>query len=123
MMTQNKHFLESDHDCGQFRESDGDRWYTLEQIVGMLRHAEQMLGQGRSIDEAVREIALRKETYDCWRREYGGLNLDQAKRIWVLDAENRLLKHKVIDLMTENQNLKELIKGKVSPPEWPDPDH
>ena len=86
--------------------------HTTEQIIGKLRHAEVMLGQGRSVDEIVREIGVTKNTYYRWRQEYGGLKLDQAKRMKELEAENARLKRAVADLTVDNQILKEISKGK-----------
>jgi transposase-like protein len=86
--------------------------HTTEQIIGKLRQAEVMLGQGRSVDEVVREIAVTKNTYYRWRQEYGGLKLDQAKRMKELEVENARLKRAVADLTVDNQILKEVSKGK-----------
>ena len=71
-----------------------------------------MLGQGRSIDEAVREIGVTKNTYYRWRQEYGGMKLDQAKRLKDLEVENSRLKRAVAELTVDNQILKEVSKGK-----------
>ena len=86
--------------------------HTTEQIIGKLRQAEVMLGQGRSIDEAVREIGVTKNTYYRWRQEYGGMKLDQAKRLKDLEVENSRLKRAVAELTVDNQILKEVSKGK-----------
>jgi putative transposase len=86
--------------------------YTTEQIIGKLRQAEVMLGQGRSLDEAVREIGVTKNTYYRWRQEYGGMKLDQAKRLKQLEVENSRLKRAVAELTVDNQILKEVSKGK-----------
>jgi putative transposase len=88
------------------------RKHTTEQIIGKLRQAEVMLGQGRSVDEVVREIAVTKNTYYRWRQEYGGLKLDQARRMKELEVENARLKRAVADLTVDNQILKEVSKGK-----------
>jgi putative transposase len=86
--------------------------YTTEQIIGKLRQAEVMLGQGRSIDEVVREIGVTKNTYYRWRQGYGGMKLDQAKRLKELEVENSRLKRAVAELTVDNQILKEVSKGK-----------
>lgn len=86
--------------------------HTAEQIIGKLRQAEIILGQGRDLDQALREIAVTKNTYYRWRQEYGGLKLDQAKRMKELEAENTRLKRAVADLTVDNQILKEISKGK-----------
>jgi len=88
------------------------RNYTTEQIIGKLRQAEVILGQGRSTDEAVREIGVTKNTYYRWRQEYGGMKLDQAKRLKELEVENSRLKRAVAELTVDNQILKEVSKGK-----------
>ncbi|MGH9440136.1 MAG: IS3 family transposase, partial [Terriglobia bacterium] len=90
--------------------------YTTEQIIGKLRQAEVMLGQGRSVDEAVREIGVTKNTYYRWRQGYGGMKLDQAKRLKELEVENNRLKRAVAELTVDNQILKEVSKGKLTSP-------
>ena len=67
------------------------KYHTAEQIIGKLRQAEVILGQGGDLDKALREIAVTKNTYYRWRQEYGGLKLDQAKRMKELEAENARL--------------------------------
>jgi putative transposase len=86
--------------------------HTAEQIIGKLRQAEIILGQGGDLEQALREIAVTKNTYYRWRQEYGGLKLDQAKRMKELEAENTRLKRAVADLTVDNQILKEVAKGK-----------
>ncbi|MBK7363362.1 MAG: transposase [Micavibrio sp.] len=72
--------------------------YTAEQIIGYLRQAEVMVGQGKSISDVLREIDVTANTYYRWRKEYGGLGLDQAKRLKDLEQENARLKRVVADL-------------------------
>lgn len=86
--------------------------YTAEQIIAKLRQVEVILGHGRTMDEAVREIGVTKNTYYRWRQNYGGMKLDQAKRLKELEAENTRLKRAVADLTVDNQILKEVSKGK-----------
>lgn len=86
--------------------------YTTEAIIGKLRAAEVLLGQGRTTDEVVREIGVTKNTYYRWRQEYGGLKLDQARRMKELEAENARLRRAVSDLTVDNQILKEVARGK-----------
>jgi putative transposase len=88
------------------------RRYTAEQIIGHLRHVEVMLSQGRKLDEALREIDITGNTYYRWRREYGGLGLDQAKRLKELETENSRLKRAVADLTLDKLILKEVASGK-----------
>lgn len=87
-------------------------YYTTEEIIGKLRQAEVLLGQGKSTDQAVREIGVTKNTYYRWRQEYGGMKLDQAKRLKELEVENNRLKRAVAELTVDNQILKEVSKGK-----------
>lgn len=86
--------------------------YTAEQIIVNLRQAEIMVGQGRTVDEAVRELGVTKNTYYRWRQAYGGLKLDQARRMKELEGENARLKRAVAELTVDNQILKEVTKGK-----------
>jgi putative transposase len=86
--------------------------YTAEQIIGHLRQAEVMVGQGKSIAEVFREIDVTANTYYRWRKEYGGLGLDQARRLKDLEQENARLKRVVADLSLDNLILKEVSTGK-----------
>lgn len=86
--------------------------YTAEQIIGHLRQAEVMIGQGKQMGEVLRELGVTGNTYYRWRKEYGGLGLDQAKRLKVLEQENTRLKRVVADLSLDNLILKEVSTGK-----------
>lgn len=86
--------------------------YTAEQIIGLLRQAEVMVGQGRSMEEVLRELDVTGNTYYRWRKEYGGLGLDQARRLKELEQENARLKRAVADLTLDNLILKEVSTGK-----------
>jgi putative transposase len=86
--------------------------YTAEQIIGYLRQAEVMVGQGKSIQDVLREIGVTGNTYYRWRKEYGGLGLDQARRLKDLEQENARLKRVVADLSLDNLILKEVSTGK-----------
>ena len=86
--------------------------YTAEQIIGYLRQAEVMVGQGKSISDVLREIDVTANTYYRWRKEYVGLRLDQAKRLKDLEQENARLKRVVADLSLDNLILKEVSTGK-----------
>ena len=66
--------------------------YTPEQIIGKLREAEILLNQGATIGEASRKIGITEQTYYRWRKEYGGLRIEQAKRLKGLEKENARLK-------------------------------
>ena len=84
---------------------------TPEQIVARLRQVEVLTGQGKSVAEAVRAIAVTEPTYYRWRSEYGGLKLDQVKRLKQLEAENARLRKAVADLALEKVILKEAASG------------
>lgn len=86
--------------------------YTAEQIIGFLRQAEVMVGQGKSMQDVLREIDVTANTYYRWRKEYGGLGLDQARRLKDLEQENARLKRVVADLSLDNLILKEVSTGK-----------
>jgi transposase-like protein len=86
--------------------------YTAEQIIGHLRQAEVMVGQGKSIADVLRELDVTANTYYRWRKEYGGLGLDQARRMKDLEQENARLKRVVADLSLDNLILKEVSTGK-----------
>jgi len=88
------------------------RRYTAEQIIGCLRQAEVLIGQGRSMNEVLREIGVTGNTYYRWRKEYGGMGMDQARRLKDLEAENARLKRVVADLTLDNVILKEVSTGK-----------
>ena len=90
----------------------GRKSHTTEQIIGYLRQAEVLLSQGKPLDTAIREIGVTRNTYYRWRKDYGGLKLDHAKRLKELELENNRLKKAVADLTVDNQILKEVSKGK-----------
>ncbi len=86
--------------------------YTAEHIIGILRQAEVLSGQGRRMEEILREVGVTGNTYYRWRKEYGGLGLDQARRLKELEQENARLKRVVADLSLDNLILKEVSTGK-----------
>jgi transposase-like protein len=85
--------------------------YTPEQIINKLREAEIHINQGIPIAEASRKIGITEQTYYRWRREYGGLRIEQAKRLKELEKENARLKKLVADLSLDNSILKEATGG------------
>jgi putative transposase len=85
---------------------------TTEQIIGLLREAEVRLGQGQTIGAICRGIGITEQSYYRWRREYGGLKLDQAKRLKDLERENDRLKKAVSELTLDKLILKEALGGK-----------
>lgn len=86
--------------------------YTPERIIAHLRQAEVMIGQGKSMDEVIRALGVTGNTYYRWRKQYGGMGTDQAKRLKELEAENARLKRVVADLTLDNVILKEVSTGK-----------
>ena len=84
---------------------------TPEQIVAKLRQVEVLTAQGKSVAEAVRAIGISEPSYYRWRAEYGGLKLDQVKRLKQLEAENARLRKAVADLTLEKVVLKEAASG------------
>jgi putative transposase len=85
--------------------------YTPEQIINKLREAEILLSQGNSIGEASRKIGVSEQTYYRWRKEYGGMRVEQAKKLKKLEKENVRLKKLVADLSLDNSILKEVAEG------------
>ncbi len=74
------------------------RSYRPEQIINKLREAEVLLSQGSTVDDATRKIGVTEQTYYRWRREYGGIRIEQVKRLKELEKENARLKRPVADL-------------------------
>ena len=85
--------------------------FTSEQIIHKLREAEVELAKGRSTGEVCRQLGISEQTYYRWRKEYGGLKVDQAKRLKKLEKENVRLKRVVADLTLDNQILKDVSEG------------
>ena len=82
-----------------------------EEIVGKLRQVEVLVGQGKPVAEAIRAIGVTEPTYYRWRAEYGGLKLDQVRRLKQLEQENSRLRRAVSDLTIEKLILKEAASG------------
>ena len=85
--------------------------YTPEQIINKLREAEVLLSQGNTIGVVCKKIGVSDYTYYRWRKEYGGMRVDQAKRLKDLEVENSRLKKLVADLSLDNSILKEAARG------------
>ena len=85
--------------------------FTPEQIINMLREAEVLLSKGTTAAEAVRKLGITEQTYYRWRREYGGMRVEQARRLKELEKENTRLKKLVADLSLDNAILKEAARG------------
>jgi transposase-like protein len=85
--------------------------HSAEQIIHKLREAEIALGQGKSVKAVCKQIEVTEQTYYRWRKEYGGLKVDQAKRLRELEKENSRLKKLVADQALDNAILKEVAEG------------
>ena len=85
---------------------------STEQIITKLREAEVLLIQGKQPEEIARIMEVSKQTYYRWRKEYGGLNMTQAKRLKELEKENSRLKTLVADLSLDNAIIKEVLSKK-----------
>ncbi len=85
--------------------------HTPEQVLNKLRQVDVGVANGKSVGQAVREIGVTDHTYYRWRREYGGLNLDQARKLKKVEQENVRLKRAVANLTLDNLILKEAAEG------------
>jgi putative transposase len=85
--------------------------YTPEQIINTLREAEVLLSQGNTVGAVCKKIGVSDYTYYRWRKEYGGITVDQAHRLKDLEEENSRLKKLVADLSLDVSILKEASRG------------
>jgi len=85
--------------------------FSAEQVIGKLREAEVLLSQGSTVGEVSRKLGITEQTYYRWRREYGGMRVEQARRLKELEKENGRLKRLVADLTLDNAILKEATRG------------
>jgi len=85
--------------------------YTAEQVINKLREVEVLTGKGESMDSAIRKIGVTRNTFYRWRKEYGGMRVDQARRLKELETENSRLKRLVADLSLDNSILREAVSG------------
>lgn len=84
---------------------------SAEQIIRLLRQADVLAGQGKTVELICRELDISDATYYKWRKQYGGMGVDQARRLKELEAENKRLKTAVADLTLDNQILKDVASG------------
>ena len=84
---------------------------STEEIITKLREAEIQLAKGQTVAEICRQMGVSEQTYYRWKNEYGGLKIDQAKRLKQLESENNRLRKVVADLTIDNQILKEAARG------------
>ena len=82
------------------------RRHTPEQIVRKLAEGERLLGEGKSIDEVARHLEITESTWHRWRNQYGGMKAEEAKRLKLLEEENKRLKELVAELTLDNRMLK-----------------
>ena len=87
------------------------KMYKPEEIIGKLREGEVRLSQGVSVAEVVRALQVSEVTYYRWRKEYGGMRVDQAKRLKEVEKENARLRKAVADLTLDKLILEEAAKG------------
>lgn len=87
------------------------RHYRAEEIISKLREAEILLAQGMKVPEVVRELGIHQVTYYRWRKEYGGMRVNQMKRLKELETENSRLRRAVSDLTLDKMILQEAAKG------------
>ena len=87
--------------------------HTPEQIIHKLRQAEVLLGQGKKHEEVCRELGISDATFYKWRQKYGGMQVNQAKKLKQLEVENARLKQLVADQALDNKILKEVVEGKL----------
>ena len=85
--------------------------YAAEEIISKLREAEVHLTQGETVGQVVRRLGVSEQTYYRWRREFGGMRVDQAKRLKELERENARLKRLVAEQALDNSILREVASG------------
>ncbi len=86
-----------------------------EQVVTKLRQIEVQMAQGKSVAQACKEAEISEQSYDRWRKEYGGLQIDQARRMKDLERENARLRRLVAALLVEKQVLKDVERETCKP--------
>lgn len=86
--------------------------HTPEQVIAKLREAEVKLAKGAAITQVCKDLAITEQTYYRWRKEYGGLKLDQARRLKDLEKENGRLKRLLAEAELDKAILKEAASGK-----------
>jgi transposase-like protein len=86
--------------------------YNAEEIIHKLRGADVLLSQEKTVSQACKQIGVSDQTYYRWRKTYGGMKVDQARRLKELETENARLKRAIADLTVDKLILKEVAEGK-----------
>lgn len=89
----------------------GRKRHSPEEVIGKLREAEVLIARGQTTPQAAKAIGVAEQTYYRWRREYGGMKVDQAKRLKELERENQRLRRAVSDLTLDKMILSEAAEG------------
>jgi transposase-like protein len=87
------------------------RRHTAEQIIRKLREAEGMLSAGQTIGQVVQSLAISEQTFHRWRKQYGGMKAEEAKRLKELEEENKRLKKLLAEAELDKELLKEALSG------------
>ena len=90
--------------------------YSPEQIIGMLREAEVAMAQGQTVGQVCRSLGIVEQTFYRWRREYGGLKIEQAKRLKALEQENAKRKKLLAEAMLDKEALPVALQKCIDPP-------
>ena len=109
-----ENWSKSNVSLGPRRKGEGEmprKKHSPEQIITKLRETEVAMSTGSKVSEVCRQIGVTEQTFYRWRNEYGGLRIDQVKRLKQLELENGRLKRAVADLTLDNQILKEVAEG------------
>ena len=86
--------------------------FSVEQIIRLLREAEVEVAGGRTVGQVCQRLTISEQTFYRWRQQYGGVTVEDAKRLKELEAENGRLKKLVADLSLDKQMLQEVVRGK-----------
>ena len=89
------------------------RSYSPEEIVGILRDVDILRGKGKSAENSCREVGISTAVYYRWKKQYGGVDVNQAKRLKALKKENNRLKKLLAEVMLDNQILKDINSGNL----------
>ena len=88
--------------------------FTSEQIINKLRQAEVLISEGNSVAQVCKKLEVTEQTYYRWRKEYGGMKVEQAKKLKELEKENSRLRKVVTDLTLDKLILQEALSGNTN---------